>query len=187
MKYIYFHTYLHGAIRYTIPHIIAFSLEFVVLLEFRLWRRKWNRNWNKDSETEIKNLGGNIIMYNAHNTRSLIRAIKYVEAWRSKTSSQTKEASTVKAYKHTHTRSMHACTHTHTHTCTHAHARTHAHTHARTLSRSTICHMLGLLCGASGQKSKIWHSFFKVRILASNFRTFPARCALRPSSRVSLK
>ena len=136
-------------------------------------------------------------MYNAHNTRSLIRAIKYVEAWRSKTSSQTKEASTVKAYKHTHTRSMHACTHapTHTHTHTHTHARTHmhartcthAHTHARTLSRSTICHMLGLLCGASGQKSKIWHSFFKVRILASNFRTFPARCALRPSSRVSLK
>ena len=129
-------------------------------------------------------------MYNAHNTRSLIRAIKYVEAWRSKTSSQTKEASTVKAYKHTHTHPpTHLPTHPHTHTHTHTHARTHMHarTHARTLSRSTICHMLGLLCGASGQKSKIWHSFFKVRILASNFRTFPARCALRPSSRVSLK
>ena len=73
MKYISFHTYLRGVIPYTIPHLIPFSQEFVVLLEVHLWR------WNMiDSETEMKKLGGNI-QYNAHKTRSSICAIKHVK------------------------------------------------------------------------------------------------------------
>ena len=54
---------------------------------------------------------------NIHNTRSLIRTLKYVLDIL-----QTKEAFTVEEYKHTHT-------HTHTHT----RARAHAHTHIQTL------------------------------------------------------
>ena len=54
---------------------------------------------------------------NIHNTRSLIRTLKYVLDIL-----QTKEAFTVEEYKHTHT-----------HTHTRARARAHAHTHIQTL------------------------------------------------------
>ena len=52
---------------------------------------------------------------NIHNTRSLIRTLKYVL-----NILQTEETFTVKEYKHTHT---------------HAHAHAHAHTHTRTLAK----------------------------------------------------
>ena len=92
-------------------------------------------------------------MYNAHNTRSLIRAIKYVEAWRSKTSSQTKEASTVKAYKHTHTRT-HPPTYppTHTHTHTHTHARTHMHARTHVIKKYDLSHVRFAVWGKRTEK-----------------------------------
>ena len=58
------------------------------------------------SDTEMKELGKST-QINIHNTRSLIRALKYVSDIL-----QTEEAFTVE--KHTHT-------HTHTHTRVHAH------------------------------------------------------------------
>ena len=64
------------------------------------------------SDTEMMEFG---IKYptNIHNTRSLIRTLKYVL-----NISQTEEAFTVEEYKHTHT---HTHTHAHTHTYTHTH------------------------------------------------------------------
>ena len=66
------------------------------------------------SDTEIMELGITQPT-NVHNTRSLIRTIKYVLDIL-----QTEEAFTVEDYKHTHT---HARTHTHTHTYTHDNTR----------------------------------------------------------------
>ena len=59
------------------------------------------------SETEIKELGRST-QINIRNTRSLIRALKYVS-----NILQTEEAFTVEEYKPTHT---HTDTHAHTHT-----------------------------------------------------------------------
>ena len=56
---------------------------------------------------------------NIHNTRSLIRTLKYVLDIL-----QTEEASTVEEYKHTQTYNTHTHTHTHTHTYTHTHTHT---------------------------------------------------------------
>ena len=66
------------------------------------------------SDTEIMELGITQLT-NVHNTRSLIRTIKYILDIL-----QTEEAFTVEDYKHTHT---HARTHTHTHTYTHDNTR----------------------------------------------------------------
>ena len=54
---------------------------------------------------------------NIHNTRSLIRTLKYVLDIL-----QTEEAFTVEEYTHTYT---------HTHTHTHTHSHTHTHTESR--------------------------------------------------------
>ena len=64
------------------------------------------------SDTEMMELGIRHTT-NIHNTRSLIRTLKYVLDIL-----QTEEAFTVEEYKHTHTRAR-ARTHTHTHTCHH--------------------------------------------------------------------
>ena len=65
------------------------------------------------SATEIKELGRST-QINIRNTRSLIRALKYVSDIL-----QTEEAFTVEEYKPTHTHTHAHNTHTHTHTHTH--------------------------------------------------------------------
>ena len=69
------------------------------------------------SDTEIKELSRST-QINIRNTRSLIRALKYVS-----NILQTEEAFTVEEYKPTHT-----------HTDTHAHTHTHTHTHTKELN-----------------------------------------------------
>ena len=73
------------------------------------------------SDTEMKELGKST-QINIYNTRSLIRALKYVSDIL-----QTEEAFTMEEYTHTHTYT-HPCTNTHTHT----HTNTHTHTHTYT-------------------------------------------------------
>ena len=70
------------------------------------------------SDTEVMKLG---IRHptNIHNTRSLIRTLKYVLGIL-----QTEEAFTVEEYKHAHTYTL---THTYTHTHTHTHTHTDTH------------------------------------------------------------
>ena len=70
------------------------------------------------SDTEMKELGKST-QINIYNTRSLIRALKYVSDIL-----QTEEAFTMEEYTHTHTH-----THAETHTHTHAHTNTHTHAH----------------------------------------------------------
>ena len=71
------------------------------------------------SDTEMKELGKST-QINIYNTRSLIRALKYVSDIL-----QTEEAFTMEEYTHTHT-------HTHAQTHTHTHTHTHTNTHTRT-------------------------------------------------------
>ena len=71
------------------------------------------------SDTEMKELGKSTQIH-IYNTRSLIRALKYVSDIL-----QTEEAFTMEEYTHTHT-------HTHAQTHTHTHTHTHKHTHTRT-------------------------------------------------------
>ena len=71
------------------------------------------------SDTEMKELGKST-QINIYNTRSLIRALKYVSDIL-----QTEEAFTMEEYTHTYT-------HTHAQTHTHTHTHTHKHTHTRT-------------------------------------------------------
>ena len=73
------------------------------------------------SDTMMMELGITLST-NIHNTRSLIRTLKYVLDIL-----QTEEAFTDEEYKHTHTQ-------THTHTNTHTH--THAHTHQQQIRKS---------------------------------------------------
>ena len=69
------------------------------------------------SDIEMKELGKST-QINIYNTRSLIRALKYVSDIL-----QTEEAFTMEEYTHTHTYTpMHKHTHTQTHT--HTHTRT---------------------------------------------------------------